>query len=164
VIVGPLDLAILGLYLIVTAAFGAWIGKGKRSAAQFMLGDRALPGWLVLASIVATETSTVTFLSIPGAAWKGNCTWIQLPIGYAVGRIVVILVLMPRYFRGEIVTAYQILHERFGGLTKLVASLLFVVTRTLADGLRLFLSAIVLQEIAQSRWASSRSSTPGPAG
>ena len=148
-IVGPFDLAILGLYLIVTAAFGAWIGKGRRSAAQFMLGDRALPGWLVLASIVATETSTVTFLSIPGAAWKGNCTWIQLPIGYAVGRIVVILVLMPRYFRGEVVTAYQILHERFGGLTKLVASLLFVVTRTLADGLRLFLSAIVLQEIAQ---------------
>lgn len=147
--VGPLDLLVLGAYLVATAAFGAWIGKGQRSASQFMLGDRALPAWLVLASIVATETSTVTFLSIPGAAWAGNCTWLQLPVGYAVGRVVVILVLMPRYFRGEVVTAYQVLHERFGGATKLVASLLFLVTRTLADGLRLFLSAIVLQEIAQ---------------
>jgi SSS family transporter len=143
----PTDLAVLCGYLLAMLAFGLWMGRRQRDAADFMLGGRAIPWWLVLFSIVATETSTVTFLSIPGFAWANDLTWIQLPIGFAIGRLLVIVILLPGYFRGELFTAYQVLHERFGGTTKTVASLLFVVTRTLADGLRLFLSAIVLQTV-----------------
>ena len=146
--IDPIDLAILAAYLLGMVAFGLWMGRRQKDAADFMVGGRSMPWWLVLFSIVATETSTVTFLSIPGFAYQNDLTWLQLPIGFAVGRVVVTLLLLPRYFKGELFTAYQVLHERFGGATKQVASLLFVITRTLADGLRLFLSALVLQEVA----------------
>ena len=96
-------------------------------------------------SIVATETSTATFLSVPGVAYKGDFTYLQLPIGYLFGRVIVATVLLPAYFRGEIYTAYQVLEHRFGDATRTTASLLFLVTRSLADGLRLFLAAKVLQ-------------------
>ncbi|MCB1008014.1 MAG: sodium:solute symporter [Acidobacteria bacterium] len=112
-----------------------------------MLGGRHLPWWLILFSIVATETSTVTFLSIPGFAFGRDMTWLQIPIGFLIGRFAVAILLLPQYFRGEFYTAYEVLSRRFGGATQRVASALFVVTRTLADGLRLFLTAIVLQEM-----------------
>ena len=142
------DLAILAAYLLGMVAFGLWIGRRQSGAADFMVGGRRMPWWLVLFSIVATETSTVTFLSVPGIAYENDLTWLQLPFGFAIGRVVVTFLLLPRYFRGELFTAYQVLHDRFGGATRQVASLLFLVTRTLADGLRLFLSAIVLQAVA----------------
>jgi SSS family transporter len=110
-----------------------------------LLGDRDLPWWLVLLTIVATETSAVTFLSIPGTAYKGDMRFLQLPIGYIVGRYAVVWLLLPRYFRGEIYTAYQVLQQRFGGLTSRAASLLFLVARTLGDGFRLFLAALVVK-------------------
>ncbi len=120
-----------------------------------MVGDRNLPWWLVLFSIVATETSTVTFLSIPGYGYEHDLTWLQLPLGFLVGRLLVVGLLLPGYFRGRIFTAYQVLHDRFGGVTERVASMLFIATRTLADGLRLYLSAIALQQITgiDMHWA-----------
>src|SRR5690606_20063028 len=142
-----LDLVVLAVWLIGMVAFGLWMGGRQKSSADYMLGGRSIPWWLVLFSIVATETSTVTFLSIPGLAYTGDLTFLQLALGFVVGRLVIIAVLLPRYFRGELFTAYEVLHARFGGITQRVASLLFVTTRTLADGLRLFLSAIVLQEV-----------------
>lgn len=145
--VGPLDLTVLGVYLLATAAFGAWIGRGQRTSADYMLGGRSIPWWLVLCSIVATETSTVTFLSIPGVAWATDLTWLQLPMGFLIGRLFVVAILLPRYFRGEVVTAYQVLRERFGGAVQPVASVLFLLMRVLADGLRLGLSALVLEKM-----------------
>ncbi|PIE22939.1 MAG: transporter [Planctomycetota bacterium] len=121
------------------------MGRKQKNAADFMLGGRTLPTWAILLSIVATETSTVTFLSIPGWAYKNGIAWQQIPLGYVLGRLLVILVLMPRYFAGEMFTAYEVLHRRFGGGVQKLASVLFIVTRTLADGLRLFLTALVLQ-------------------
>ena len=146
--VGAIDLTILLAYLGAVVVFGLWIGRRTKTAADFMVGGRDLPTWTVLFSIVATETSTVTFLSIPGLAWSGDLTFLQLPIGFAVGRVVVTVLLLPRYLRGDVVTAYEVLHERFGGGVRRLTSLMFVVTRTLGDGLRLFLGAIVLQEVA----------------
>lgn len=146
-IVGGTDLVLLVVYLLGVVALGLWIGRGARTVSDFMVGNRNLPWWLILVSIVATETSTVTFLSIPGFAWSRDMTWLQIPLGYVLGRFAVALLLLPQYFRGSIYTAYQVLHERFGGATKQAASALFIVTRSLADGLRLFLSAIVLQEM-----------------
>ncbi|MEE2888532.1 MAG: sodium:solute symporter, partial [Planctomycetota bacterium] len=133
--------------LAAMVAFGVWIGRRQRSSADFMVGGRDFPWWVILFSIVATETSTVSFLSVPGIAWGSDLTFLQLPIGYIVGRLLVVSLLMPRFFRGQMFTAYEVLNERFGGWVRRVASLLFIVTRTLGDGLRLFLSAIVLWKV-----------------
>jgi SSS family transporter len=145
--VGFTDLAILLVYMAGVVALGSWVGRGARNVADFMLGGRNLPWWLILFSIVATETSTVTFLSIPGFAFSNDLTWLQIPLGFLIGRFAVVFLLLPQYFKGSFYTAYEVLDQRFGGATKQTASLLFIVTRSLADGLRLFLSAIVLEEM-----------------
>ena len=145
--VGAVDLTILVVYLVGVVLFGLWIGRGSRTAAEYMVGGRHLPWWLILFSIVATETSTVTFLSIPGFSFSRDMTWLQIAVGFLIGRYAVAYLLLPHYFRGDLYTSYEVLARRFGGNAQRVASGLFVVTRTLADGLRLFLTAIVLQEM-----------------
>jgi solute:Na+ symporter, SSS family len=142
-----LDLGVLASYLAGVVAFGLWVGRGQKGAADYMLGSRDIPWWLLLFSIVATETSTVTFLSIPGFAWSRDLTWIQLAFGFMLGRFLVIAFLLPRYFEGQYFTAYEVLNERFGSAMRRTASFLFMATRSLADGLRLFLTAIVVQEL-----------------
>lgn len=141
------DVTVLVVYLAAVVAFGTWVGRGARSLADYAVGGRNLPWWLIFASIVATETSTVTFLSIPGFAFTRDFTWLQIAFGFLIGRIVVAYLLLPRYFDGSLLTAYEVLERRFGGATKKAASAMFVVTRSLADGLRLFLTAIVLREM-----------------
>lgn len=147
------DLAILVAYVAGCTALGAWLGSGVKGLKGYFLGERSIPAWAVMISIVATETSTATFLSVPGIVFKpgGDFTYLQLALGYLAGRVVVSALLLPAYFRGEIYTAYQVLDRRFGGATKTVASVLFLVTRTLGDGLRLFLAALVLREM--TGWA-----------
>lgn len=142
-----IDVTVLIVYLTAVVAFGTWVGRGARNLAEYAVGGRNLPWWLIFASIVATETSTVTFLSIPGFAFTRDLTWLQIALGFLIGRIVVAYLLLPRYFDGSLLTAYEVLDRRFGGATKKVASAMFVVTRSLADGLRLFLTAIVLREM-----------------
>lgn len=144
----PVDFAVVALYLVGVVALGLWIGREQKGAADYMLGDRNIVWWGLLFSIVATETSTVTFLSIPGFSWSRDMTFLQLPLGYVIGRVLVVAVLLPHYFSGEYFTAYEVLRKRFGGAVGQAASALFIVTRSLADGLRLFLTAIVVQEMA----------------
>jgi SSS family transporter len=153
--VGATDLGILALYLVGVVMLGLWIGRTSRSVTDFVVGGRNLPWWLILFSIVATETSTVTFLSIPGFAFGRDMTWLQIPVGFLFGRFAVVFLLLPHYFKGSFYTAYDVLHQRFGGATQKAASAMFIITRSLADGLRLFLSAIVLQEMTgiQLHWA-----------
>ena len=98
-------------------ALGTWVGRVTRSAADFMLGGRDLPWWVILFSIVATETSTVTFLSIPGFAFSRDLTWLQIALGFMLGRFAVALLLLPQYFKGNFFTAYEVLDQRFGGAT-----------------------------------------------
>ncbi|MBI3461735.1 MAG: sodium/solute symporter [Planctomycetes bacterium] len=143
--VSTVDLAIVALYLAGIVLFGLWVGRRQGSVSEYLLGDRNLPWWLLLLSIVATETSSVTFLSVPGTAYTGNLTFLQLAMGYVLGRYAVAGLLLPHYFRGQLFSAYEVLERRFGGATKQAASALFLVTRSLADGLRLFLCAIVLK-------------------
>src|SRR5262249_13368640 len=102
--------------------------------------------WLILASIVTTETSTVTFLSVPGVAFAegGNLTFLQLALGYVIGRCLIAWLLLPQYFRGEILSAYQVLRQRFDVRVQRTASGLFLFTRSVADGLRLYLTALLL--------------------
>ncbi|MEZ6121429.1 MAG: sodium/solute symporter [Pirellulaceae bacterium] len=145
----PVDFAVLTAYLAAVVAFGLWVGRGAKNLSDYLLGGRNLPWWAILGSIVATETSTVTFLSVPGIAFAdgGNLGFLQLAFGYIVGRTIIVFVLLPLYFQGKIFTAYEILQKRFGQTTRKTASLLFLVTRNLGDGLRLYLTALVLREV-----------------
>ena len=131
------------------AALGSWLGRGQKGAADFFLGGRSLPWWAVLLSIVATETSTVTFLSVPGKSYEagGDLVFVQIALGYIVGRLVVVWLILPLYFQNKIFTAYEVLGHRIGPVVRKAASALFVVTRTLADGLRLYLTALVLRNV-----------------
>lgn len=152
---GGLDLIVLVGYLVGSIGLGLWVGRGQRDLSDYMLGGRDLPAWALLGSIIATETSTVTFLSVPGLAYFGNFAFLQLPLGYFLGRVLVVALLLPHYFRGEMYSAYEVLSRRFGGEVRKVASLLFMVTRTLADGLRIFLTAIPVQIVTGLDQATS---------
>jgi SSS family transporter len=145
----PIDLAVILVYVSGCTVLGAWLGRKVQGTSAYFLGERNIPAWAVMLSIVATETSTATFLSVPALAFRpgGNFTFLQLALGFVVGRVFVSLLLLPAYFQGQILTAYEVLDRRFGGATKRVASGLFLVTRTLADGLRLMLASLVLKEM-----------------
>jgi SSS family transporter len=144
--IGPVDGLIVVGYLAATTLLGVWLGRGQADNRDYFLGARRLPTWSLLLSIVATETSTVTFLSVPGLSYVegGNFTFLQITVGYIVGRLAIIVFLLPAYFRGEMLTAYHVLEQRFGVATRRLASAVFLVTRNVADGLRLFLTALAL--------------------
>ena len=141
------DLAVVAIYIAGCTALGTWLGSRSQGLKGYFLAESDVPAWAVMISIVATETSTATFLSVPGVAYRGDFTYLQLAFGYILGRMVVAAVLLPAYFRGKIFTAYQLLQDRFGGSTRTTASILFLVARSLGDGLRLFLAATVLQHL-----------------
>ncbi len=147
-----IDLFIIFGYLIGIVLFGAWFARKQKTTSDYFLGDRSVPWWAVAASIVATETSTITFISVPGIAFArgGNFQFLQLVFGYLLGRIVIALLFIPSYFRGELMTVYQLLDRRFGGKIKVLAASLFVVMRNIADGIRLLLTAIVLAAVYTS--------------
>jgi len=139
-----LDLGVLVVYLLATTAWGAWLGRGQTGGTDYFLGSRNLPWWAVMLSVVATETSTLTFLSIPGVSYLGGLAFLQLTVGYLVGRLAVAALFLPAYYRGELSTAYQLLQNRFGIGTRRFTSAIFMVTRLLADSVRLFATAIPL--------------------
>jgi SSS family transporter len=142
-----IDLAVLVAYLGGVVALGLWVGRRQSSLDDYLLGARTLPWWAICGSIVATETSTASFLSLPGRTYVegGDMRLMQLAIGYVIGRVLVSTALLPGYFRGRLVSAYELLGTRFGGSTRKLASATFLVTRTLGDGLRLFLAALALE-------------------
>jgi SSS family transporter len=156
-----LDLIIIFGYLIGIVLFGAWFGRKQKTTTDYFLGDRAVPWWAVAFSIVATETSTITFISVPGIAFArgGNFQFLQLVFGYLLGRIVISLLFIPSYFRGELLTVYQLLDRRFGGKIKMLAASLFVVMRNIADGIRLLLTAIVLAAVYAAFQPNANSET-----
>lgn len=151
----PLDIFVIVAYVVGCTLLGIYLGAGSRGLKGYFLGESNVPAWAVMISIVATETSTASFLSVPGVAYAGNLTYLQLALGYILGRVVVARVLLPGYFRREIFTAYEVLQRRFGGATRTTASILFLITRVMADGLRLFLAALVLQFITGWRIETS---------
>ncbi len=137
-----LDYSIVVVYLVGVVVLGIIISGKQKNSVDYFLGGKKLPWWAVGFSIVASETSTLTFISIPGLAYKSNMMFLQLIIGYFIGRIIVSVIFIPAYYRGEIETAYDFLGKRFGlGLRKLASSV-FIITRVLASGVRLFATAI----------------------
>ncbi|MDF1501963.1 sodium:solute symporter [Roseisolibacter sp. H3M3-2] len=139
---GLLDLLVLLAYLAGTTVLGIWIGRKQKDAKDYFVADRAIPWWAVLFSIVASETSALTFISIPGLAYLGNLGFLQVVAGYIIGRIVVSYTLLPRYFEGDLVTAYALLERRFGLGARRFTSIVFMATRAIADSVRVFATAI----------------------
>jgi len=146
----PLDAAVLTAYLTGIVLFGAWFSRSQRTIQDYFVSAHALPWWAVMGSIVATETSTVTFISVPGFAYGADFTFLQLVAGYMIGRVVVVLLFVPAYFRGELLTVYELLGRRFGPGVKRLASGIFLATRSLADGFRLFATGLVLAALLRA--------------
>lgn len=144
-----LDYVVLVAFLAGNLMLGTWLGRGQKTINDYFLAGRRVPMWAISLSIVATETSTLTFIGAPAIAYTGNLTFLQLAFGYIIGKVLVSTLLIPAYFKGEIQTAYQLLQARFGQATRTLSSLLFLVTRGLSDGVRLFATGLVLAAITQ---------------
>jgi len=139
-----LDFAIIGIYLAGITLFGLRFRKKQRTLRDYFLAGRDIPWWAIALSIVAAETSTLTIISIPGLAYDTNLTFLQVVMGYVVGRVVISFVLLPQYFRGDLYTAYELIERRFGpGLRSLTAGL-FLLTRAAAEGVRVYAVSIVV--------------------
>ena len=138
------DLVVVALYFLVTLGIGFWATRNQETAGDYFLGARNLPAWAILFSIVATETSALTVISVPGIGARGDLTFLQLTLGFLVGRIGVAAWLLPGYFRGDQETAYARLESRFGTTTRRMVSVVFLITRFMGDGVRIFAGAIPL--------------------
>ncbi len=139
-----LDYAVIAGYVLALTAFGTYFARFQRSTKDYFLTGRSVPWWAICFTVVATETSTITFIGVPAAAYTGNMAFLQLPIGYVVGRIIVSAVFLPAYFRGDLMTSYQLLEWRFGPGVRAAGAAIFLLTRSRADGIRLFTTALVI--------------------
>src|SRR6266576_7195856 len=137
-----LDFVVIVAYLVGITLLGVYVGRRQRDAKDYFVADREIPWWAVLFSIVASETSALTFISIPGLAYAGNLGFLEIATGYLVGRIAVAYVLLPRYYNGNLVTAYALLEARFGLATRRFTSIVFMATRGMADSVRVFATAV----------------------
>ncbi len=140
----PLDLIIIAVYLGSITLFGVRFRKSQRTLQDYFLAGRGVPTWANCLSIVATETSTLTIISIPGLAYDTNFGFLQVALGYCVGRVLISLVLLPQYFRGDLFTAYELIERRFGPRLRSVTAAMFLLTRAAADGVRVWAVAIVV--------------------
>jgi SSS family transporter len=140
-----LDFAVVALYLAGATLFGLRFRKGQRTLKDYFLADRTVPWWAISLSIVAAETSTLTVISVPGLAYDKDFRLLQLIVGYLIGRAIVSFILVPQYFRGELVTAYQLIERRFGQRLRSLTAGLFLLTRAAAEGVRVFAVAIVVR-------------------
>jgi SSS family transporter len=145
------DYLVIAGYLAAITAFGSWFARYQKTTRDYFLTDRSVPWWAICFTIVATETSTLTFIGIPAQAYgsPGNMTFLQLAIGYIIGRVLVSILFIPAYFRGDLFTSYELLQRRFGTRVKTLSALIFLGTRSLADGIRLFTTALVIAVVTQ---------------
>lgn len=140
----PLDLLIVVVYLLGVTYLGIRFRQQQHDVKDYFLGGRSAPWWALAFSIVATETSTLTIIGTPAIAYSGNMTFLQLIFGYIVGRVLITIIFLPGYFRGEYLTAYTLIEKRFGAKMRSVAALTFLGTRALAEGVRVSAVALVI--------------------
>jgi solute:Na+ symporter, SSS family len=155
----PLDVAIVIVYLLAVTALGMHFRRKQTALASsqiedrnavtrdYFLGGRSAPWWALAFSIVATETSTLTIIGTPAIAYGGNLTFLQLVFGYLIGRVLIVVLLLPGYFRGDFFTAYALIEKRFGQRMRAVAATTFLVTRAIAEGVRVSAIALVLSVV-----------------
>ena len=141
------DLAIVIAYLVAVTALGVRFRRGQQDARDYFLGGRSAPWWALAFSIVATETSTLTIIGTPALSYSTNLTFIQLVFGYLIGRVLIVVLLLPGYFRGEFFTAYALIEKRFGTRMRAVAASTFLITRAVAEGVRVSAIALVVSVV-----------------
>ncbi|HEX5218139.1 MAG TPA: sodium:solute symporter [Verrucomicrobiae bacterium] len=139
------DWAVIVLYLLGMIALGVWFGKDQRNARDYFLGSRNLPWWSVGLSIIATETSALTFIGVPALVFGGDISFIQVVIGYVIARVILAILMVPHYFKGEIYSPYQLVADAFGEPSRRVVSVFFLIAGTLAAGVRVYVTCIPLQ-------------------
>ena len=139
-----LDYVVIGGYLLAITAFGSYFARFQRTTRDYFLTGQSVPWWAICFTIVATETSTLTFISVPATAYASDLTFLQLVLGYVIGRLIISAIFIPAYFRGDLMTSYELLQRRFGSRVKNLSAILFLITRSLADGIRLFATALVI--------------------
>ncbi|MBM3423695.1 MAG: sodium:solute symporter [Chlorobi bacterium] len=142
-----LDIAIIVFFLAGSILLGLWQGKSNKNTGDYFLGGHKLPWIVAMLSIVATETSVLTFVSVPGLAYRGDWTFLQLPLGYILGRILVSSLLLPVYFKNGVTSIYEVIGSRFGTGMQKLASVVFLVTRILGDGVRFLATGVVVQVV-----------------
>jgi Na+/proline symporter len=142
-----IDTSIIVLFLFSLMAFGWWQSRLNTTMTDYFLGGKTIPWGVAMFSIVATETSVLTFISIPGIAYRDNWLFLQLAIGYIIGRILVSIFLLPKYFSSGVTSIYEVLGNKFGSQIQKVASGVFLVTRILADGIRYLATAVIVQVV-----------------
>jgi len=144
-----IDYLVIGGYLLAITAFGSYFARFQKTTRDYFLTGQSVPWWAICFTIVATETSTLTFISVPATAYASDMTFLQLVIGYVIGRVIVSMLFIPAYFRGELFTSYELLQRRFGPRVKNLSACIFLLTRSLADGVRLFATALVISVVTQ---------------
>src|SRR6516165_5305699 len=143
----PFDLVIVVAYLVGVTLFGLRFRQQQHDLRDYFLGGRSAPWWALAFSIVATETSTLTIIGTPALSYSTNLTFIQLVFGYLVGRVLIVVLLLPGYFRGEFFTAYALIEKRFGARMRAVAASTFLITRAVAEGVRVSAIALVVSVV-----------------
>src|SRR6266513_2819672 len=150
-----LDLAIVALYLVGITLFGARFRRGQKTLKDYFLGGRTAPWWAIALSIVSAETSTLTIIGTHSLAFQGNLGFLQIVLGYLLARIVISFLFLPHYFRGEMFTAYELIRRRFGERLRRLTAFTFLVSRSLAEGVRVFAISIVISIILGTGEAAS---------
>ncbi len=151
----PVDLAVILVYLAGVTWFGAHFRKSQRSLKDYFLGGRTAPWWAIALSIVSAETSTLTIIGTPPLAYSGSYVFLQIVLGYLLARIVISVVFLPQYFHGQLYTAYELMERRFGARVRKVTSAIFLVTRSFAEGVRVFAVSIVISIILHTSGIAS---------
>jgi SSS family transporter len=153
-----LDVGVIFVYLLGITWFGAQFGQSQRTLKDYFLGGRSTPWWAIAFSIVSAETSTLTVIGTPALAFNGNLGFLQVVLGYLLARIVISLLLLPHYFRGEMFTAYELMQRRFGQRIRRLTAASFLVLRALAEGVRVFAISIVVAIVLDPmiRWLNPR--------
>src|SRR2546429_8952060 len=150
-----LDLAIVALYLVGITLFGARFGRGQKSLRDYFLGGRTAPWWAIALSIVSAETSTLTIVGTPALAFNGNLGFLQIVLGYLVARIVISVLFLPHYFRGEMFTAYELMRRRFGERIRKLTAGDFLLFSVLPQRDRVFSISIIIFTALSPRQVST---------
>src|SRR5436853_2780680 len=136
------DWIIIVGYLVGIIALGVWFGKDQRNTRVYFLGSKTIPWWGIGLSIVAAETSALTIIGVPAMAYGGNIAFLQIILGYVIARIILAIVLVPHYFKGEIYSPYQLFANAFGPAARQTAGGFFLLSETLAAGVRVYVASI----------------------
>src|SRR6266576_2629146 len=136
------DWSVIVIYLLGIIALGVWFGRDQRNTRDYFLGSKNIPWWGIGLSIVAAETSALTIIGVPGIAYGGNLAFLQMIIGYVIARIILAIVLVPHYFKGEIYSPYQLFANTLGTSARQAAGGFFLISETLAAGVRVYVASI----------------------